>query len=150
MALIDLISKNVVRTPLESKAKYEIVRELVELLRDAEGILDFEEVLRAVVSREEKGSTGLENGVAVPHAKTEAVDRLILAVGVSPDGVDFGALDGEPSHLFFLLLAPSDQSAPHIEALAEIARITRSRAFCRAIMSACSADAVVNLFSVEE
>ena len=150
MALIDLISKNVVKTPLESKAKYEIVRELVELLRDAEEILNFEEVLRAVVSREEKGSTGLENGVAVPHAKTEAVDRLMLAVGVSPDGVDFGALDGEPSHLFFLLLAPPDQSGPHIEALAEIARMTRSRAFCRAIMSARSADEVVNLFSAEE
>ncbi len=150
MALIDLISSDVIRLPLVSRAKYEIIRELVDILRDAQKISDADAVYDAVIEREEKGSTGLEDGIAVPHAKSDAVDDLTLALGVAPAGVDFEALDGEPSHLIFLLVAPHDKSGPHIEALAEIAKITRSRAFCQSIINATSTNRVADLFSDED
>jgi nitrogen PTS system EIIA component len=85
----------------------------------------------------------------VPHAKTTAVHDLTIAIGVAPGGIDFQALDGRPSSLFFLILAPPDKSGPHIEALAEIARLTRSTAFCRAVAAAPSAAEVVRLFRGE-
>jgi fructose-specific phosphotransferase system IIA component len=147
MALLDLIDTDVVKVPLQSHTKNEVIRELVETLRDAGKIADVQPVYDAVIARENMGSTGLENGIAVPHAKTRAVRKLTMALGVSPRGVDFQALDGKPSQLFFLLLAPPDQSGPHIQALAEIARITKSQSFCSAIVNAPSAEAVMELFS---
>ncbi len=102
-----------------------------------------------VLAREALGSTGLENGIAVPHAKTTAVTDLTIAIGISAPGIDFQALDGKPSTLFFLILAPPDKSGPHIEALAEIARMTRSTAFCKAIAAARSPAEVVELFREE-
>jgi mannitol/fructose-specific phosphotransferase system IIA component (Ntr-type) len=120
---------------------------LAELLRDAGKIADVETVYDALMARESLGSTGLEQGIAVPHAKTTAVDALTVALGIAPKGVDFQAIDGNPSKLFFLLLAPPDQSGPHIEALADIARITKSQAFCRTVINATSPEEVVELFS---
>ena len=147
MALVDLIRPEVVKVPLVSTTKPEVIRELVECLRDAGKISDVEVVYDALMKRESMGSTGLEQGIAVPHAKTQAVNALTVALGISPKGIDFQAIDGNPSKLFFLLLAPPDQSGPHIEALADIARITKSQAFCRTVISSTSPAEVVELFS---
>jgi len=147
MALVDLIRPEVVKVPLVSTTKPEVIRELVECLRDAGKISDVEAVYDALMKRESMGSTGLEQGIAVPHAKTTAVNALTVALGISPKGIDFQAIDGNPSKLFFLLLAPPDQSGPHIEALADIARITKSQAFCRTVTGATSPEEVVELFS---
>jgi fructose-specific phosphotransferase system IIA component len=147
MALVDLIRPEVIKVPLVSTTKPEVIRELVELLRDAGKISDMEQVYDALMKRESLGSTGLEQGIAVPHAKTTAVNSLTVALGISPKGIDFQAIDGAPSKLFFLLLAPPDQSGPHIEALADIARITKSQAFCRTLASSTTPAEVVELFS---
>ena len=149
MALLDLIQENVVRVPLKETSKYEVIRELVDILKDAEKISDPEPIYQAIQKREEQASTGLENGIAVPHAKTSSVEELTLAIGIAPQGIDFQALDGKPSKVFFLLLAPPDKSGPHIEALAEIARITQSGAFMRLLTSARTAEEVVELFAEE-
>ena len=146
MALADLISPEVVKVPLAAKTKPEAIRELVQLLLDAGKIPDFHTAHDAVLAREAMGSTGLEQGIAVPHAKTRAVSSLTVAIGIAPRGIDFQSADGKPSTLFFLLLAPPDQSGPHIEALAEIARIARSPTFLRLLMSASSPHEVVELF----
>ena len=145
MALIDLLKPQVVKTPLTSTDKPDVLRELVQILKDSGQIDDMEAVLAAVQDREDKQSTGLEAGIAVPHGKTPAVDRLRLAIGVAPDGIDFNSLDGQPAKLFFLLVAAPDQSGPHVEALAEIARLARSKAFCQALVRAGSAEEVVDL-----
>ena len=149
MALVDLISPEIVKVPLESTGKPAVLRELVQVLKDAGRIADVERALAAVSQREQLGSTGLELGIAVPHAKTDTVKTLTLAIGVSPQGIDFSSLDGKPSKLFFLMLAPPNQSGPHIQALAEIAKLSHSRSFCDAIMSARSAGEVVRLFKDE-
>ena len=149
MALIDLITPEVVKIPLESVTKEETVRELIQILVDAGRIDEGGEVYQAIMAREAQGSTGLENGIAIPHAKTPAVGTLTVALGISPEGIDFEAMDGRPSHLFFLILAAPDQSGPHIEALAEIARLTRSGSFTRMLIGARSAEEVVSLFEEE-
>jgi len=145
MALIDLISPEVVKVPLVGATKAEVIRELVQLLLDAGRIAELESVYDALLTREALGSTGLELGVAVPHAKTSAVRRLTAAIGIAPQGVDFQSVDGQPSRLFFLLLAPPDQSGPHIQALAEIARLAKSPTFLRLLSGASSPQEVAEL-----
>lgn len=149
MALIDMIVEKVIKTPLVSKDKPDVLRELVQILKDAGEIDDFETALKAVQEREDKMSTGLEKSIAVPHAKTEAVSSLKLAIGIAPEGIDFDSLDQEPSKLFFLLLAPPGQAGPHVEALSEIAKLAKSTAFCKALINADNAQEVVELMKGE-
>jgi fructose-specific phosphotransferase system IIA component len=149
MALIKLIDEKIVKIPLTSQYKPEVIRELVNILMDAKTIDSADEVLEAIRKREEKSSTGLEDGIAVPHAKTNKVKTLAMAIGISPRGIDFDSMDGKPSQLFFMLLAPLDQSGPHLEALAEIAKLARSRTFCQTLINAKSAREVVNIFNEE-
>jgi fructose-specific phosphotransferase system IIA component len=145
MAVMELMTEDIVKTPLASKDKPDVLRELVQILKDAGRIDDFDSVLNAVQEREDQMSTGLESGIAVPHAKSTAVDTLKMAVGIAPDGIDFNALDGKPTQLFFLLIAPPDKSGPHVQALAEIAKLSQSKAFCRALINAADAAEVVEL-----
>jgi len=149
MALIDLINKNIVKIPLVSTNKPAVLRELVQILKDADEIEDIDGVLNTVQEREYKQSTGLQDGIAVPHAKTVAVTSLKLALGIAPQGIDFDCLDGEPAKLFFLLVAPPDMSGPHVQALAEIAKLAQSKAFCRALAKADNAQEVVDLMKGE-
>lgn len=147
MAIIDLIAPEVIKAGLESKDKPGVLRELLQILVDAGKVTESEAILEALFKRESLQSTGLEAGIAVPHAKTTAVDSLTLAIGTAPGGIDFDAIDHQPSKLFFLMLAPPDKSGPHIEALAEIARMSKSTAFCTAIINAKSPDEVIELFA---
>lgn len=145
MAVIELMSEEIVKTPLTSRDKPDILRELVQVLKDAGRIEDFDAVLKAVQDREDQMSTGLQGGIAVPHGKTAAVDSLKMAIGIAPEGIDFNALDGNPTNLFFLLVAPPDKAGPHVQALAEIAKLAQSKAFCRALIHAKDAAEVVEL-----
>jgi nitrogen PTS system EIIA component len=146
MAVLDLLQKDQIKVPIASTNKNDIIYELIQILIDAGIISDREEAFRVLRAREDQSSTGLADGIAVPHAKTALVDKLTLAIGISPEGVDFEALDGKPSKIFFLMLAAPDQSGPHIEALSEIARITRSSAFVRLLAEARSPEEVMELF----
>jgi fructose-specific phosphotransferase system IIA component len=147
MALVDLIEEKVVKVPLKSTDKFGIIEELVDLLDAAGRIEDRTKAMDALIARENQGSTGLEQGIAVPHAKTDSVSSIAVAVGVSPGGVDFEAMDGKPSHLFFLMLAPPDQPAQHVEILSEIARLTKSPAVMKLLLSASSPKDVVEVFT---
>lgn len=146
MPLIDLIDEDVIKTPLESRLKYDVIMELLGILDKAGKLKDLDRAASAVFAREDLGSTGLEGGVAVPHAKTDTVDSLTIAIGIAPEGIDFDALDGKESRLFFLMLAPPDQTGPHIEALSEIAKITQSRSFVETLQRAESATEALDLF----
>ena len=149
MALIDMVVEKIVKIPLVSKDKPDVLRELVQILKDAGEIDDFETVLKAVQDREDQQTTGLEKSIAVPHAKTTAVSSLKLAIGITPEGIDFDSLDGELSKLFFLLVAPPGQSGPHVEALAEIAKLASSTSFCKALIRSENAREVVELMKGE-
>ncbi|MFW5826226.1 MAG: PTS sugar transporter subunit IIA [bacterium] len=148
MSLSDLIRPEVVKVPLVSVAKSDVIGELLDVLVDADKLTgDRDRAMNALLERESLGSTGLESGIAVPHAKTDAVRRLTLAIGIAPEGIDFESADGEPSKIFFLMLAPPDQSGPHIEALAEIARLARAPSFLKALSRAESGQEVVDLLN---
>lgn len=146
MAVVDLVEKGCIQVPLKGREKQEILRELVELLHGAGKIDNLEVAYSDILNREALGSTGLERGIAIPHAKSEGVTEMALAIGILPDGVDFDALDGNPSNLFFLILAPADRAGMHVEVLSEIARLTQSAAFCRLLLAAESPTEVVELF----
>jgi len=145
MSLADLIGPEVVKVPLAARTKNEALRELARVLLDAGKIRELEPACDALLAREALGSTGLEQGIAVPHAKTRAVSKLTAAIGISPKGIDFQSIDGQPAQLFFLLLAPPDQSGPHIQALAEIARLCKSPTFMRLLSAASSPQEVADL-----
>ncbi|GAB1431474.1 PTS sugar transporter subunit IIA [Spirochaetota bacterium] len=145
MALIDLIEETVIKAPMAATTKEEAVRELVETLFSAGKIVDKNTAINAILDREAKGSTGLEDGIAVPHGKTLAARELTVAIGISPKGIEFGSMDGKPTRLFFLLLAPPDVTGPHIAALADIARLSRSKALCSALMECRSPGEVLKL-----
>jgi PTS system nitrogen regulatory IIA component len=112
-----------VKVALESDTKDAIIRELVDMLAAAGKIGDRAAVLKAVLDRERQMSTGMQYGVAIPHAKTGAVDRIVTAVALRPDGVDFAALDGKPSKIFVLTLSPTVQGAQHIEFLGAVSKV---------------------------
>lgn len=145
MALIDKITEDVIKVPLEATTKDEVLKELLEVLTRSGAVKDETDAFNALLERESKGSTGLADGIAVPHAKTDAVESIQIAIGISPGGIDFQALDAQPSRVFFLILAAPDQSGVHIEALSEIARMTRSAAFIRALVASATAKEVVEL-----
>lgn len=111
--------------PLAASRKDELLRELVDLVVGPSGGDRSEEILRAVLERETVLSTGIGGGVAIPHAKTDAVDRLSIAAGRAEAGIDYDALDGEPVRLCFLLIGPESDAAGHVKALSRIARVVR-------------------------
>jgi mannitol/fructose-specific phosphotransferase system IIA component (Ntr-type) len=123
MKLLEIMDERVVKVPLESEDKEEAIEELLDVLVRAGKITDRDAALNAIHNRENKQTTGIGNGVAVPHGKDNSISALVCAVGVSPDGIDFDSIDGKPVHAVFLLLAQADNPGPHLAALAEIARI---------------------------
>jgi fructose-specific phosphotransferase system IIA component len=145
MALTDLISEDVINVSLTSDNKSAVLRELVQILKDAGKIDDFDAVLDAIVEREEKQSTGLELGIAVPHGKSASVKSLVIAMGISQGGIDFDSIDGKPAKLFFILVAPPNQPGPHVAALAEIAKLSQSSEHYNKILNTASAQEVIKL-----
>ena len=149
MGFLEILDKNMIKVPLESVTKNDVIAELLNLIDSAGGLKNKDQALKDILAREALCSTGLERGIAIPHAKTNAVDRMLMAVGIAPRGIDYEALDGNPSSLFFLILAPPDQAGPHIEVLSDIAKITKSNAVCRLLLAAVDADEVIELFEDE-
>lgn len=130
---------------LKATTKEEILSEMVDLLMASGHILDREAVLKAVMEREKRMSTGMQNGIAIPHGKTDSVDCLIAGLGIKHGGVDFGALDGQPSNIFVMTVSPDSRTGPHIQFLAEISRPLNDMAVRTKILSATSREEVLHL-----
>lgn len=132
MKLTDFVIKEAIIPELSASAKEDVIREMVAQLKNKAAIKseDEDEVVAAVLKREELGSTGIGNGVAVPHTKHPAVDRLVATVAVSKDGVSFASLDGEPVFILFLLVSPLDRPGDHLRGLENISRHLRGQDFC--------------------
>ena len=139
MRLSKNIKKSAISLEIGSTGKDQVLEELVGLLCDAYRLKDRDEILKAIINRESKQSTGIGMGVAVPHAKTPAVDKLHVAFGLSREGVDFDSIDGEKAHIFFILVSPRDVSGPHITALAGISRLIKHEEFRTALIH-CSSE----------
>ncbi len=133
MKFCDFVSTEAIQAEMASVDKEGAIRELVGNLVDAGQIKsdDANGIVKAIMKREELGSTGIGRGVAVPHTKHPSVDKLVGTVGVSQGGVEFQSLDGEPVQLFFLLVSPPDRPGDHLRALENISRQLRDDMFCK-------------------
>ncbi len=133
MKLTDFIVEDAIITEITATEKEAVIREMVNSLQDAQKInkKDIENIIRSLMKREELGSTGIGKGVAVPHTKHDSVKKIMGTIARSTQGVDFNALDGEPVHLFFLLLSPNDSAGSHLAALERISTVIRDNDFRR-------------------
>ncbi|MGE0075378.1 MAG: PTS sugar transporter subunit IIA [Sphaerochaetaceae bacterium] len=145
MTLTDILDRDLMKIPLQSTTKHALIEELVDVLVQNRHLRNREELLSAVLSREALGSTGLADGIAIPHAKTTAVDTVSVVMGITREPIDFDAQDGKGSQFFFLVLAPEHEASAHIEVLASIARATASPALRRLLAASHSADEVMRL-----
>lgn len=136
MLLSELLTPDRIRIPLGSRTKDDLLRELVELATPGREPAVVDAVLTAVREREQVLSTGVGEGVAIPHGKTAALDRLVVAAGSVAEPVDFDALDGAPVELLFLLVGPESEAVAHVKALSRIARLLRRDALRDALRSA--------------
>ena len=136
MTLTQILQPSRIKVPLEGKDKKSAITELVDLL-DAKGaLLDRGVVLEAVMAREQTQSTGIGGGIAVPHGKCNAVKELVMAIGISSEGIDFESVDGKPARIVILLVSPADQTGPHIQALARISRLMLDEQFRKELSGA--------------
>ena len=147
MKFADFVCRGAIRAELKASDKEGTIREMVQALVEAGKVEadECESIVKAILKREELGSTGIGRGVAVPHTKHPSVDRLVGTVAVSGAGVDFASLDGEVVHLFFLLISPPDRPGDHLRALENISRQLRDDTFCRFLKQAKSAEDIQTL-----
>lgn len=150
MTLMDILSADSVIIDVRGETKEEIIEELVRALKVGTVVTDRDRVLQAVLEREKIMSTGIGDGIAIPHGKSDAVVRLAAALGTQRRGVDFEALDGEPAFVFFLLVSPANVSGPHIKALARISRLLKNDEFKKKLIAASSPAEVMTIVQEEE
>jgi len=138
MKIAEFLDEGAVTCQLKATNKEDVIRELVGLLVKTDSIKDKDvpRIMRILTDREALGSTGIGQGVAIPHGKTDCVTRLVGAVGIAAHGLNFDSLDGEPTQIFFLLLAPQDSAGPHLKALARISRLLKERHFRESLIAA--------------
>jgi PTS system fructose-specific IIA component/PTS system nitrogen regulatory IIA component len=147
MKLMDFVVPEAIVTDLSVPNKEGAIRGLVSALRNA-GVVPAESedsIVAAIMKREELGSTGIGNGVAVPHTKHPSVSKLVAAIALTPSGVDFQSLDGGSVHILFLLVSPPDRPGDHLRGLENISRHLRNQKFCSFLKQAKTKDDVITL-----
>ena len=150
MKIADLLDVKAISTELTSRNKVEVLVEMIELLRQAQPDLDAAELLAVLIDREELGSTGIGDGIAIPHGKLKGLDRLLMAFGRKKDGIDFDSIDNRPAHLFFLLLAPESEATLHLKALARISKLLRKDDVRRQLLDAPDPATLLSILSQED
>jgi len=150
MKISEILDKRAIKIGVTATTKEDALKELVDILAQVEDIGDPKGILKALLERENLGSTGIGQGIAIPHGKTDKVARLVAVLGISKTGVNFDALDGEPVYIFFLLVAPKATAGPHLKALAQISRLLRDTYFCELIRKCKTEEEVFNLIKNEE
>ena len=150
MSLLDLLTEQAVIVGFQGNSKTEIIEELAQVLEPQERILERDEVIEAVLERERIMSTGIGNGIAIPHGKTGSVSELVAAFGTKKEGIDVESLDGEPAYIFFMLVSPKDASGPHVRMLAAVSRLLTDDGCRRALIEAATPQEVISIVARSE
>ena len=150
MKILDFLNDKAVSANLTAGDKKGVIVELIKLLMSDSGAKDRESMVKALLERESLGSTGIGQSIAIPHAKSDKVRKMIGAIGISKKGIDFDALDGEPVFIFFLLLAPMDSAGPHLKALARISRLLRNKYFRDSLKNASDEKTLLKIIKQED
>ena len=146
MDVSDYIKKELVNLNLLSKKKEDAIREIAQLMQNTQEIVDFRRFLEDVFEREKLGTTGIGDEIAIPHARTDAVDRLVIAIGRSTNGVEFKSLDGRKVKLLFLMGTPIGTVSHYLKILAQLTRLLKREPFREKLLEAQDGEAVVKLF----
>lgn len=147
MNLKKVITRDSILFDMQAETKPSVIEELIDFLITTGKITDRAAVLQAVLDREAKMSTGMQNGIAIPHGKTDSVNGLEVIIAISRKGVDFDAMDGQPCYIFILTLSPEHRAGPHIQFLAEISKLLGKAQLRERLTTASSADEVLALLT---
>ena len=139
------IAREIIKVGISDVDKWTAIEELVDLIITSGRSDKREGILSAILDRERQGSTGLENGIAIPHARTDAVSEFVCAIGVSKEGIDFDSLDGKPCHLIFLIVGPTQESTKYLKALSAAAFIGKDETRVARLKSAGSPEEVIEI-----
>ena len=150
MKITDILNEQGIVPVLAGRTKADIIAELANVVVRQHRDIDRERLVQALEDRERLNSTALGEGVAIPHGKLPGVKGVIAAFGRSPSGVDFSSLDGKPTHLFFLLVAPEDSAGTHLKALARISRLLKDASFRTRLMGAADAGDLFRIIREED
>jgi PTS system nitrogen regulatory IIA component len=149
MKIVEFLRADAVIASLSGQTGPAVLSELCRPIAAAQKV-DVQRLVDTLLDREKLGSTGIGEGVAIPHGKVQGLPGLVASFGRSVQGIDFRAIDGRPTHLFFTLFAPENSAGAHLKALARISRIFKNPAFREAIMRAESAHEVYRLIEAED
>lgn len=150
MKLRDILSEDHIKIPLESTEKRKIIEEMVDVLHKAGKITNRDEVLKAVLEREAVMSTGVGDGVAIPHGKANGAKDIVAALGVTKEPVDFESIDEKPVRLVWLLVGPPERTGPHLKALSRISRLMHKPDFRNRLIQAKDAREAMEAIVQEE
>jgi PTS system nitrogen regulatory IIA component len=150
MKIMDILVRDAVVLDLSSRTKGDVLTEMARALAHAEPRLEARRLLEVLLERESLQSTGIGEGVAIPHGKLPGLDRLMASFARSRSGVDFESIDGQPTHLFFLLVVPEHSGGQHLKALARISRFFRDAAFRKRLLEAEQLDDVLRAIEEED
>lgn len=144
-----VLSKETVSLHLRGSDKSSILEEMVDMLVNSGRVKDRKAALKAVMEREKKMSTGLQNGIAIPHGKTDTVESLVAALGLRKEGIDFDSLDGQPAQIFLMTLSPASRTGPHIQFLADISRTLHDPAVRQQLLNATTEEEALEIIAGE-
>lgn len=147
MDLRETLSKSVISCDLPGRTKEEVLNALMDILMATGKVHDREAAMKSILTREEATSTGIQHGVALPHGKTDAVDDLVACVGVTKEGIDFEALDGQKCRIFIMTLSSIHRAGPHVRFFAEVSQILRDAGKREEILEAKSSDEVLDILT---
>ncbi|MBI4436129.1 MAG: PTS sugar transporter subunit IIA [Candidatus Omnitrophica bacterium] len=152
MKIMDFLSDKAISPNLQAADKKGVIEELVDLLIEAKKIDEKErgKLIKSLLNRESLGSTGIGQGIGIPHGKLDGARELVSAFGLSQKGVNFESLDGEPVYLFFLLVAPEDSTGPHLKALARISRLLKDKFFRNTLRKAKTVEEILSIIRKED
>ncbi|MCD6152470.1 MAG: PTS sugar transporter subunit IIA [Syntrophobacterales bacterium] len=145
MNITDMLKKEFIIEELKSKTKREVLFELSEVFLQGNFNIDTDSMVKVLLEREKLGSTGIGDGIAIPHGKLPGLENLIVSFGRSKEGIEFDSLDGKPVHIFFLLMAPENSAGQHLKALAKISRMLKEETFRNDLMKMQTSDEIYSL-----
>ena len=150
MNIMDFLCKDAITVDLKAQNKKDAIIELIDLLKETKKIKKTEEIIDVVLEREKLGSTGVGQGVAIPHGKTDALSEQIGVLGISKKGIEFNSLDGEPVYIIFLLVGPVEVTGQHLKALSRISRLFKDKFLRQAIKDAETKEDVIKIIQQED
>jgi PTS system nitrogen regulatory IIA component len=150
MNIMDFLCKDAITVDLKAQNKKDAIIELIDLLKETKKIKKTEEIIDVVLEREKLGSTGIGQGVAIPHGKTDVLTEQVGVLGISKKGIEFNSLDGEPVYIIFLLVGPVEVTGQHLKALSRISRLFKDKFLRQAIKDAETKEDIVKIIRQED